>query len=131
MELLCILIRFMIKIDVNLSILLVFKAIYPIVLLINITIINTTGETIVKIIFARVSVCSKIQTKDNNTDNSPLVITVNNNFKCLDANLTPVESSSCSTSKKLIDISQVLMIIHNLFLNFGLCFRYPRYYRYV
>ena len=106
MELLCILIQFTIKIDVNLSLLSVFNAIDLIVLMINNTSNNTSsniaGETIIEI-FSSGFICSKIQTKDNNSssDNRP---SVNNNFECLNVNLKQVESISRSASKKFIDI---------------------------
>ena len=92
----------MIEIDVYLSLLLVSHTIYPIILFIDSTPHNTTGETTIEINFQLISICSKVT---NNSDNRPLIITVNNIFEGLKSNLIQFESSSCSTSKKLIDIS--------------------------
>ena len=69
----------MIKTDVNSSLILVFNASPPIILMINNTLSNTTGETIVEFFCQRVSICSRIETKNNNSSNNmSLMMTVNN-----------------------------------------------------
>lgn len=101
---LCILIQFMIKVGLNSSLSLSYNILYLIT--VNNTISKTTDETIVETFFSVSFFFFETQTKDSdNSDNSSLIMTVKNNFECWNGN--SIQSSS--TSKKLIDISSLII----------------------